>query len=185
MFCWFYRWKISDTFDGGGSLPDRCRCHLLRCDRCREFFKSSIALGERLSLEAALTCPDVPAQLRQRIALTVSSSNRKTPKPPFGIRRSVAAACVAAAVLMTALFVVTAHRRGGGSDVEVAPASAMLQSIFYTDEMTIDNLPESVGGFVERPLAGQLETITRQTESAVKFLIACTTVEMPGAGQVQ
>ncbi len=184
MFCWFYRWKISDTFDGDGSLPDRCRRHLLQCDRCREFFKTSIALGEQLSLEAALTCPDVPAQLRQRIALTVSSSNRKTLKPPFGIGRSVAAACVAAAVLMTALFAVTAHRRGG-SDLEVAPASAMLQSIFYTDEITIDNLHESVGGFVERPLAGQLEIIAKQTESAVKFLIACTTVEMPDAGQVQ
>jgi len=185
MLCWFYRWNISSTFDGDGSLSDRCRRHLLQCDRCREFFKSSIALGEQLSLEAALTCPDVPAQLRQRIALTVSSSNRKTLKPPFGVRRSVAAACVAAAVLMTALFAVTAHRRGGGSDVEVAPASAMLQSIFYTNEMTVDNLPESVGGFVERPLAGQLETIAKQTESAVKFLIACTTVEMSGARQVQ
>ena len=185
MLCWFYRWNISSTFDGDGSLSDRCRRHLLQCDRCREFFKSSIALGERLSLEAALTCPDVPAQLRQRIALTVSSSNRKAIKPPFGIRRRVAAACVAAAVLMTALFAVTAHRRGAGPDVEVAPASAILQSIFYTDEMTVDNLSESVGGFVERPLAGQLETIARQTESAVKFLIACTTVEMPDAGQVQ
>ena len=184
MLCWFYKWKISDTFDGDGSLSDGCRRHLLQCNHCRQFFKSSIALGERLSLEAALTCPDVPAQLRQRIALTVSSSNRKTLKPPFSIRRSVAAACVAA-VLMTALFAVTAHRRGGGSDVEVVPASAMLQSIFYTDEMTVDNLPESVGGFVERPLAGQLEAIAKQTESAVKFLIACTTVEMPGAGQVQ
>ena len=185
MFCWFYRWKISDTFDGDGSLPDRCRRHLLQCDRCREFFKTSIALGEQLSLEAALTCPDVPAQLRQRIALTVSSSNRKTPKPPFGIRRRVAAACVAVALLMTALFAVTAHRRAGGPDVEVVPASAMLQSIFYTDEMTVDNLPESVGGFVERPLAGQLETIAKQTESAVKFLIACTTVQIPGPEQVQ
>ncbi len=185
MLCWFYRWKISDTFDGDGSLPDRCRRHLLQCERCGEFFKTSIALGERLSLEAALTCPDVPAQLRQRIALTVSSSNRKTPKPPFGVRRSVAAACVAAAVLITALFAVTAHRRGGDPHVEVAPVSATLQSIFYTNEMTIDNLPESVGGFVERPLTGQLETIAKQTESAVKFLIACATVEMPSAGQVQ
>lgn len=184
MLCWFYRWKMSDLFDGDGSLSDRCRRHLLQCYRCREFFKTSIALGEQLSLEAALTCPDVPAQLCQRIALTVSSSNRKTPKPPFGIRRRVAAACVAAAVLMTALFTVTAHRRND-SDLEVAPASAMLQSIFYTDEMTVDNLPESVGGFVERPLTGQLETIAKQTESAVKFLIACTTVEMPGTGQVQ
>ena len=184
MLCWFYRWKMSDIFDGDGLLSDRCRRHLLQCDRCRAFFKTSIALGEQLSLEAALTCPDVPAQLRQRIALTVSSSNRKTPKPLFGIRRRVAAACVAA-VLMTALFAVTAHRRDGGSDVEVAPVSAMLQSIFYTDEITVDNLPESVGGFVERPLAGQLETIAKQTESAVKFLIACTTVEMPAAGQVQ
>lgn len=184
MLCWFYRWKMSDIFDGDGSLSDRCRRHLLRCNRCREFFKTSIALGEQLSLEATLTCPDVPAQLRQRIALTVSSSNRKTPKPSFGIRRRVAVACVAAAVLMTALFAVTAHRRNG-SDLEVAPVSAMLQSIFYTDEMTVDNLPESVGGFIERPLAGQLETIAKQTEFAVKFLIACTTVEMPGAGQVQ
>ena len=108
MLCWFYRWKISDTFDGDGSLPDRCRRHLLRCDRCRQFFKTSIALGERLSLEAALTCPDVPAQLRQRIALTVSSGNRKTPKPPFDVRRRVAAA-----VLMTALFAVTARKRLG------------------------------------------------------------------------
>ena len=86
---------------------------------------------------------------------------------------------------MTALFAVTAHRRNGSLDVEVAPVSAMLQSIFHTDEMTVDNLPESVGGFVERPLAGQLEAIAKQTESAVKFLIACTTVEMPAAGQVQ
>ena len=185
MLCWFYRWKMSDIFDGDGSLSDRCRRHLLQCDRCREFFKTSIALGEQLSLEAALTCPDVPAQLRQRIALTVSSSNRKTPKPPFGIRRRVAAVCVVVALLMTALFAVTAHRRAGGPDVEVAPASAMLQSIFYTDEMTVDNLPESVGGFVERPLAGQLETIAKQAESAVKFLIACTTVQIPGPEQVQ
>lgn len=185
MFCWSYRWKISGTLDDGGSLSDRCRRHLLQCQRCGEFFKSSIAIGERLSLEAAMTSPDIPPQLRQRITLTISNSNRKTSKPSFGIRRSVVAACVMAAVLMTALFAVTAHRRGGDSDVEVAPASATLQSIFYTNEMTVDNLPESLGGFVERPLAGQLETIARQTESAVKFLIACTAVEIPDAEQTQ
>ncbi len=185
MFCWSYRWKISGTLDDGGSLSDRCRRHLLQCERCGEFFKSSIAIGERLSLEAAMTSPDIPAQLRQRITLTISNSNRKTSKPPFNIPRSVAAACVMAAVLMTALFAVTARRRSSDPDIAIAQASATLQSIFGAEELTVENLPESLGGFVERPLTGQLEAIARQTESAVKFLIACTTVEMPGAGQVQ
>ncbi len=185
MFCWSYRWKISGTLDDGGSLSDRCRRHLLQCQRCGEFFKSSIAIGERLSLEAAMTSPDIPAQLRQRIALTISNSNRKTSKPPVNIPRSVVAACVMAAVLMTALFAVTARRRSPDPDIGIAQASATLQSIFHAEELTVENLPESPGGFVERPLTGQLEAIARQTESAVKFLIACTAIEIPDAEQAQ
>ena len=185
MFCWSYRLKISGALDDGGSLSDRCRRHLLQCERCGEFFKSSIAIGERLSLEAAMTSPDIPAQLRQRITLTISNSNRKTSKPPFNIPRRVAAACVMAAVLMTALFAITARRHSSDPDVGVAQASATLQSIFGAEELTVENLPESLGGFVESPLAGQLEAIARQTESAVKFLIACTAIEIPDAEQVQ
>ena len=90
-----------------------------------------------------------------------------------------------AAVLMTALFAVTARRHSSDPDVGVAQASATLQSIFGAEELTVENLPESLGGFVERPLTGQLEAIARQTESAVKFLIACTAIEIPDAEQVQ
>jgi len=99
--------------------------------------------------------------------------------------RFVAAACLAAVVLATAVLVPVMRRRIDTPQPAVAEASAILQDIFHADEVTVENLPESVGGFVERPLAAQLETIAKQTESAVRFLIDCTIVQMPGTGQMQ
>jgi len=112
MLCWFYRWKMSSmTFDGDGSLSSFRRRHLLRCERCREFFRMSVALGERLSLEAAMTCPDVPGRLQRRIMRRISLGGQETHRPSPGVWRFVAAACLAAVVLATAVLVPVMRRR--------------------------------------------------------------------------
>ena len=37
-------------------------------------------------------------------------------------------------------------------------------------------------GFVERPLAGELENLENDTESAVRFLVTCVAVNITGTG---
>jgi len=177
MLCVLYRWKISNTFDSGRELSAVCRRHLMRCDRCRSFFTSSLALGERLSLEAALAQPAVPGRLGDQVAAMIGRGVGIGARPRGGHWRSIVAAC-AAVILMPVVFLAVSHLPTTPTgDIDSAPITT-LQNLLGTNTGGVEQVAESVGGLLERPLAAEVESLQRQTKSAVDFLMACSGADM-------
>ncbi|MGI6271914.1 MAG: hypothetical protein ACOYLD_06120 [Anaerohalosphaeraceae bacterium] len=176
MFCTVYRWTISNTFDNNRQLPAACRRHLMRCDGCRSFFTSSLALGERLSLEAAMTQPALPARLGHEIAATIGHPVAENWRRPAAHWPWVAAACAAVA-LLPIVFLAASYLRNEHRD-EAIPPPTSLSALLGTDSARVDRLAESVGGLLERPLAVEVETLQNQTRSFVRFLMSCSGADM-------
>jgi len=176
MLCFLYRWRISGTFDNNSQLPPGCRRHLMRCDRCRTFFTSSLTLGERLSLEAAMAQPAVPARLGDQVTAMIGCSAGVSTRRPFKHWPMVAAAC-AAAILMPVVFMAVAYmptaRIWHGK-----PPTAAAQPLLRTDFSDLTPFAESVGGLLERPLAVEVETLQKQTKSVVEFLMSCSGADL-------
>ncbi|MBE0535458.1 MAG: hypothetical protein IH624_07285 [Phycisphaerae bacterium] len=177
MLCLAYRWKISNTFDSNLELSARCRRHLMRCDACRSFFRSSLALGERLSLEAALAQPSVPARLGGEVTALISRSAGVGNRVQTSHRRAAAAAACAAAVLMPVVFAAVGYFRADRTPPSAGPEPVAVQA-FGTDTAPLATFAQSVGRLLERPLAAEVEALQRQGKSAIEFLLVCTGADL-------
>ena len=52
MFCFLYKWFISNTLDTGKPLPDFVKSHLGHCNQCRAFMASVNSIHVRLKSDA-------------------------------------------------------------------------------------------------------------------------------------
>jgi hypothetical protein len=149
----------------------------MRCGRCRSFFTSSLALGERLSLEAAMAQPAVPARLGDQVTAMIGRGVGSGNRSRAGHWPSVAAAC-AAVILVPLVLLAVSHLRTDPAERVGDPPPLRLQGLFGTDAVAVEQFAESVGGLLERPLAAEVETLQRQTKSVVEFLMACSGADM-------
>ena len=181
MLCLVHKWKISGALDDDSLLNEETKIHLLKCRRCRKFFNSSVSLAEGLASQAMVSTPDIPARLRRRIGRAISGGGAQGSQVRriWAVRGRVAAACVLLVAVLGLVAVGVFHRNGISGGGSTANATAELQRIFGTDKLTAGNLTESIPGFLERPVTGELKNLADQTESAVEFLLACVTVSNP------
>ncbi len=183
MSCLFHKWKISGALDNDSLLNEETKRHLLKCRPCREFFNSSVSLAEGLASQAVVSSPDIPVRLRKRIGRAISGGGTQAQvsqvRRTWAVRGRLAAACVMLVAVLGLVAVGVFHRDGISTQASTAGATAQLQRIFGTDKLTAGNLTESIPGFLERPVTGELRNLADQTESAVEFLLACVTVSNP------
>jgi len=91
---------------------------------------------------------------------------------------AAAAACLALIVLIGALLLVMQRN---GRDIaqpkqpQMAVAIEQLRSVY---RQVGQDLPVTWPGVIEKPLANELESLTNDTQSAVRFLVACVTVDI-------
>ncbi len=169
MFCWFYRLMISNAMDGAGGLSVGTRRHIRRCTTCREFHQSCLSLGEDLRREATIPNSQSSTRLSKRVMAAVSNHGAETYKLPVNWRPVAAAASIAIAVLVGALFL--ASRQTEPPSPEPARTAEIPNLMRY-------EIPTAAwAGLVERPLAGEVKNLADDTESAVRFLVACVAVD--------
>jgi len=87
----------------------------------------------------------------------------------------VAAACVALIVLMVILLL--AVRR----DDEDAGLPGQVEPIAELRALAGEDFAVGWPGLIKEPLANELNNLTNDTESALRFLVACVAVDISGA----
>lgn len=157
---------ISDAADRDRPAGPMTRRHLVRCAACQQFREDCRLLGVRLRADAAgLKQPS--SRLPGEIPTGPGRARRRRHIVP--VRLAVAgAACIAGITLVGALTLprtTEPHPRPTKPIHAAAPASVDLDlAIVWTK-------------VVERPLAGEIGRLRTDTESGVRFLAACLSVD--------
>ena len=83
MFCTMYRWLISRSLDSGQALSPRAEAHVARCEACRDYRQSCLAMGTGLAAEARQRTPQVSNELHARILLRCGLGAEAAPPMPM------------------------------------------------------------------------------------------------------
>ena len=178
MLCWLFRFSISSAMDGPGRVSGLTARHTRRCANCREFFEKCLSISEGLRKPPPTSKSTVSERLSERVFSVVEDRRAKVSRVVIGRRVLAIAASVAVIALAGVLFLTQRDNRPGGSDYD--KGLEIVRSLARDaagGEVDIAALPRSV----EAPLAGEVESLTNRTESAVRFLVTCVAVN-PGRG---
>ncbi|MBN2269666.1 MAG: hypothetical protein JXN61_03575 [Sedimentisphaerales bacterium] len=174
MLCWLYKFMISNAVDAGDQLSPATQRHIENCPHCRGFHQVCLSLGEGLSREAAENSGDdeLLADFGRRV-LTATTVARHGRAERFALpirwrRPALAAACIAVAALIGVQFMTSSPNE---------PPVAVPARIDGLYKLMGDGHPTAWAGFVEKPLAEEIENLTQNTESAARFLVACVKVQ--------
>ncbi len=173
MFCWFFRLKISHAADMDKSLSLLTKRHVDSCTRCREFYNLCQWFSENLPREAAGLRDRISASLSKRILEGVGSEKPKTYKVRSKLRPIAAAACIAL-IISAGVLLVARRRPNRAADETEQPATGLVKLVGQEPSGRVAEL-------FEEPLATELQNIVEDTESAVRFLLACVPVDITDA----
>jgi hypothetical protein len=156
---------ISHAADSDQALGGSTQRHVARCTACRQFHESCQSLGQRLRDEAA-RAGNASEQQTQRILAAVGDRPGRAQRVHVPARMA-AAACLAAALLIAGALLVD---RSGPP--ESPPGLTRLPAPPNVDLARV----------MQNPLETEMKNLTADTESGVRFLVACLDVSpAPGA----
>jgi len=177
MVCWLFRLMISHTADNDNQPSGIIREHMCHCADCREFYKTCQSLGEQLTLQASAST-QMSGRLNDHILNAIPSRMTETNKVGMKLWTATAAACLALIVLIGASLLVIKPNAPNivqpGQD-KMTVAIQELRSIY---RQVGQDLPITWPQVIEEPLANEFENLTNDTESAVRFLVACVAVDI-------
>jgi hypothetical protein len=163
--CWFFRCMISHAADSGRDIGPLTSRHTARCAGCRQFYQSCRVLDAGLRSEAADLGRTSGLLTRQMLAglTNVQPQGRRLPTRAV----LVAAACLVIAALAGILM--TQHRESPEPPSPPRPATwaGTYPAIAWP-------------GLIESPLETEVKKITSNTESGIRFLVACLNVSPLG-----
>lgn len=178
MFCWFYKFMISHTLDKDKRPSPITERHILHCEDCRQFYKTCQSLGERLTREALISNSRTSTRLNEHILRAISS--RRTEKHRVSVKFWIraTAACLTLFVLIGAMLLVL--KRNGQNNVQPRQhqMDIAIQELMKVYDQVGRDLPANWPQLIERPLAGEYQRLANDTQSAVRFLVACVDVDI-------
>jgi hypothetical protein len=182
MFCWFYKFMISHVQDKGSLPSGITQKHIRHCTDCRQFLNTCRSLGKSLTRQAAVSNKRLSGRLSKHILSVINNQETRIHKMRMKFWITSAAACLAFIVLIGALLLLT-RRDNGRGDIQpgrhqMGVAIQELRNIY--DQVGRD-LPATWPQLIERPLAGEYERLANDTQSAVRFLVACVDVDIADA----
>lgn len=161
--CWFFRLMISLAADSGDSVGPLTSRHLARCASCRRFQESCHVIEETLQFDAAQYAR-ASGQFTHRVLSRLADS-----QPSNQGRRVHAALAVAACVAIAAAAAVFLTRP---ATQPPGPSPVTITAFVPPDA----NLETAWTRLVERPLVAEAQSLTNDTESGIRFLVACLDV---------
>lgn len=185
MFCSIFRLMISHAADGDNRLSEATEKHIRHCVSCREFYETCLSLGKGLAREAAISNEEVSERLSARVLKGTSRRRTDTYSVRLRMRPMVAAACVALIVLTGVLLLLRQPEKQQPNQYEQA-AKVIHDIVVSADNLAGGSLakeqfPGGWSGLIEEPLAGELNNLANDTESALRFLVACVAVDISSA----
>jgi len=161
MFCRSFKVMISHAADIDRPVGGITQRHIEGCENCRRFYENCRSLGEVLRAEAIDLNGAYPLsaeQITQNIALSSKRPHHKSVKLGY----FAAAACIVLAVTAAVVFMSRPPEH----------QTAEEQAISINDLLGSD-LQTTWSGLLEEPLTGEMKNLASDTESAVRFLVAC------------
>jgi len=176
---------ISSAVDAGNELSAATQRHIDNCSDCEGFRQMCLSLGEGLRREATRrdAGDELPADFGPRVLATMPARGAggfALPISPMGtlrrwVRPALAVACIACAALIGVLFLTYSPTK------PPTPDSARIDGLYELMDDGHLRLRRTWAGLVRKPLASEIENLTQDTESAVRFLVACVAVDPTNA----
>lgn len=165
---------ISHALDVGKRLSGLTRKHVRVCAGCRQFYETCQSLAEDLRREAAIVSHEGGrGALSGRILAAVTQRRRETYKVRIKLWPVVTAASVGLIVLTSVLFLPGRH-----DDRTVSTPVDTNRPVRPLPNLASRSLPQDWPQLIEKPLAGEVKNLVDDTESAVRFLVACVSVNI-------
>ena len=175
MFCWFFRLMISHASDVGKQLSRLTKKHVRVCAGCHHFYETCQSLAKDLRHEAATVSHEGACEaLSGRILAVVTQRRRETYKVRIKLWPIVTAASVGLIVLTSVLFLAGRH-----DDRTVSTFVDPNLQVRPLPNLASRNLPQAWPQLIEKPLASEIQNLVDDTESAVRFLVACVAMNLP------
>jgi hypothetical protein len=162
--------------DGDGVLSRAAEKHIRHCANCREFHSRCVSLANGLRNEAAVSDNRTSRQLSTRILRAIQYPQAEAQKVGVRLRPAAVAACIALTAIVVVLFLAKHHNN------QVSGPGKSGTEIQAIRNLGGGDFAGAWSGFVERPLAGELENLENDMESAVRFLVTCVAVNVTGTG---
>ena len=178
MVCWLFRLMISHSADNNNPPSSTIREHISNCGDCREFYNTCQSLGESLTREALISNSRTAGRLNEHILNAIPSQLTKTHKVVRRLWIATAAACVALFIVTAASLIVM--NQDGRENAKSPPqqmtlAIQELRSVYWKVGR---DLPKTWPRVIDEPLASEFQNLASDTESAVRFLVACVAVDI-------
>lgn len=167
MLCWFFRFMISSAADTGSAIGQWTRRHIARCASCREFLQICRTIDMRLRSDAA-AWRQGSGQLFHPLGPSLAGMQ---PSSHISRIRVVFAAAACIAIATAAIFWFTTPTRP-----PQAPTTTM-GSLTPAGPQWATKWTQ----LIKNPLATEAEHLTSDTESGIRFLVACLDVRPVGA----
>ena len=180
MVCWLFRLMISQTIDKDDQPSGTIQEHVCKCRDCREFYNTCQSLGENLTREAAIANDKTYRRLNRQVIGAISTQRIHTQKPNIKLWISATAACIALFFLLGALLMLARRDGPGIVQPKQSQIAEGIQELRIIYSQVGSDLPIIRPGVIEKPLANEFKSLTNDTQSAVRFLVACVTVDIAG-----
>jgi hypothetical protein len=167
MFCWLFRFMISSAADSDSAIGRWTSRHVAHCASCRQFLQSCREIDVRLQSEAARWRQD-----SGQFSGEILPSLVELQPPSHGSRiRMALAAAACLAIAGAAMLLLSPPAR--------PPTTAMpvTGAIISADTQWAIKWAKRIGN----PLAAEAEHLTSDTESGIRFVVACLDVRPLGA----
>lgn len=181
MFCWFFRFLISHAVDGDNQPSPITEKHIRYCADCRQFYNTCLSLGERLTREATISNDRTSGRLNEHILMAIPGQRTEAHKVGMKLWTAAAVACVALIVLIGALLLVTQRKGRDNAQPNQTQMAVAIQELRAVYEQVGQDLTTTWPAVIEEPLASELDSLANDTESAVRFLVACVAVDIADA----
>ncbi len=165
MFCWFYKLMISNTMDRDCRLPKMADNHIHRCTSCRDFYDICLSFEQGLSRQSVVLNHKFSERINHRVVSATVKQTLLSQKARINWKPILTAASVAMIISLLILSLVTYsnYKRKIRSSRELL---IVVQNLG-------DNVKAKWSQPIEQSLAGELQNLVNDTESAVRFLVAC------------
>ena len=178
MFCWLFRLMISHSADNDNRPSGIVREHISHCADCSQFYQICRALAESLTRQASISNSPTPRRLKENILNAIPSQRTKTHKVVMKLWIAAAAACVALFILTAVSLIVMKQDDRKNVPPDPQQMNLAIQELRSVYWKVGRDLPTTWPRVIEEPLASEFKSLTNDTQSAVRFLVACVAVDI-------
>ncbi len=174
MFCWYYKFKISDVLNGDGELTDNLQRHIDNCLSCRHFYQVATALA------AGVTEHKSTSRLNDNVVIA-SDCSAKPVKVGFFRMYGMSAAAGIILIFSIGLILMNsgplkrpAHNPDWGNKIDP------IAQLFNISNLSIKSLTSGTGRPLDSitvSLEGELALLSEDANAAFGSMLGCLPVD--------